>query len=208
MTARRCGVGHPPPGAPGPHPRAFPSALLFAQIKARTSGFGQLCAGLRHHGPAVLAAPTQGRLRPNPNLDQPLVPGFLTALPGVRGRQTARWPRFTVPLNDHIDFEGRVPSPGIRQISRASGPYGNDLDPTPHSRYSRLNWPARRQAWHMKPARATQVFNQQIWFCRRGKSRLRSVLYAPLFRKTTPSPCSSTSPTAVFATARANPAHI
>src|SRR5581483_4037694 len=57
-------------------------------------------------------------------LDQPLIDFYA----GYQVREGANEPKVTVPLNDHLDYEGGV----VTWIDNLAGmrPYGNDLDPT------------------------------------------------------------------------------
>ncbi|KWV48967.1 hypothetical protein AS156_16780 [Bradyrhizobium macuxiense] len=104
--------------APGPHPRF---SRFFAQIK-QDLGFGIYVPDCDTTACAFSAATQAGA--DDPILDQPLVDFYR----GYQVRAGANEPRVTVPLNDHIDYEGGV----VTWIDNLNGdrPYGNDLDPT------------------------------------------------------------------------------
>ncbi|WP_426438836.1 hypothetical protein [Bradyrhizobium genosp. P] len=104
--------------APGPHPRF---SRFFAQIK-QDLGFGIYVPDVDTVVSAFSAATQAGS--DDPMLAQPL----LDFLRGYQVRSGANEPVVTVPLNDHVDYEGGV----VTWIDNLNGdrPYGNDLDPT------------------------------------------------------------------------------
>jgi hypothetical protein len=104
--------------APLPHPRF---SRFFAQIK-QDLGFGIYVPDCDTTACAFSAATQAGST--DPILDQPLLDFYR----GYQVREGANEPRVTVPLNDHVDYEGGV----VTWIDNLSGdrPYGNDLDPT------------------------------------------------------------------------------
>ncbi|WP_139480191.1 hypothetical protein [Bradyrhizobium ivorense] len=104
--------------APGKHPRF---SRFFAQIK-QDLGFGIYVPDCDTTACAFSAATQAGS--DDPILGQPLVDFYR----GYQVRAGANEPRVTVPLNDHIDYEGGV----VTWIDNLRGerPYGNDLDPT------------------------------------------------------------------------------
>ncbi|MCA6124215.1 hypothetical protein J6500_20300 [Bradyrhizobium sp. WSM 1704] len=104
--------------APGPHPRF---SRFFAQIK-QDLGFGVYVPDCDTTACAFSAATQAGA--GDPMLQQPLVDFYR----GYQVRSGANEPRVTVPLNDHIDYEGGI----VTWIDNLKGerPYGNDLDPT------------------------------------------------------------------------------
>jgi hypothetical protein len=104
--------------APLPHPRF---SRFFAQIK-QDLGFGIYVPDCDTTACAFSAATQAGSA--DPILDQPLLDFYR----GYQVREGANEPRVTVPLNDHIDYEGGV----VTWIDNLAGdrPYGNDLDPT------------------------------------------------------------------------------
>ena len=104
--------------APAPHPRF---SRFFAQIK-QTLGFGIYVPDCDTTACAFSAA-TQAGLD-DPMLDQPL-PDFYS---GYQVKAGANAPKVTVPINDHIDYDGAI----VTWIDNNNGdrPYGNDLDPT------------------------------------------------------------------------------
>jgi hypothetical protein len=104
--------------APGRHPRF---SRFFAQIK-QDLGFGIYVPDCDTTACAFSAATQAGS--DDPVLDQPLLDFYR----GYQVRSGANEPRVTVPLNDHIDYEGGV----VTWIDNLNGdrPYGNDLDPT------------------------------------------------------------------------------
>jgi hypothetical protein len=104
--------------APGPHPRF---SRFFAQIK-QDLGFGIYVPDCDTTACAFSAATQAGSN--DPILDQPLLDFYR----GYQVREGANEPRVTVPLNDHVDYEGGV----VTWIDNLNGdrPYGNDLDPT------------------------------------------------------------------------------
>ncbi|MBR0869600.1 hypothetical protein JQ633_04460 [Bradyrhizobium tropiciagri] len=104
--------------APGRHPRF---SRFFAQIK-QDLGFGIYVPDCDTTACALSAATQAGA--DDPLLEQPLVDFYR----GYQVRSGANEPRVTVPLNDHIDYEGGV----VTWIDNLKGerPYGNDLDPT------------------------------------------------------------------------------
>src|SRR4051794_38238417 len=104
--------------APGPHPRF---SRFFAQIK-QDLGFGIYVPDCDTTACAFSAATQAGSN--DPILDQPLLDFYR----GYQVREGGNEPRVTVPLNDHIDYEGGVAT-WIDNI-KGERPYGNDLDPT------------------------------------------------------------------------------
>src|SRR5437762_13807291 len=104
--------------APLPHPRF---SRFFAQIK-QDLGFGVYVPDCDTTACAFSAATQAGST--DPILDQPLLDFYA----GYQVREGDNEPRVTVPLNDHIDYEGGV----VTWIDNLAGerPFGNDLDPT------------------------------------------------------------------------------
>src|SRR3954447_17330529 len=104
--------------APLPHPRF---SRFFAQIK-QDLGFGIYVPDCDTTACSFSAATQAGST--DPILDQPLLDFYR----GYQVCEGANEPRVTVPLNDHIDYEGGV----VTWIDNLAGerPYGNDLDPT------------------------------------------------------------------------------
>src|SRR6202161_3627423 len=104
--------------APAPHPRF---SRFFAEIKQKL-GFGLYVPDCDTTACAFSAA-TQAGLE-DPMLDQPL-PDFYR---GYQVKAGANAPKVTVPINDHIDYDGGI----VTWIDNINGdrPYGNDLDPT------------------------------------------------------------------------------
>jgi hypothetical protein len=104
--------------APGSGPRF---SRFFAQIK-QDLGFGIYVPDCDTTACSFSAATQAGAN--DPILDQPLLDFYK----GYQVREGANEPRVTVPLNDHIDYEGGV----VTWIDNLAGdrPYGNDLDPT------------------------------------------------------------------------------
>ena len=104
--------------APGRHPRF---SRFFAQIK-QDLGFGIYVPDCDTTACAFSAATQAGS--DDPILEQPLLDFYR----GYQVRSGANEPVVTVPLNDHIDYEGGV----VTWIDNLNGdrPYGNDLDPT------------------------------------------------------------------------------
>jgi hypothetical protein len=104
--------------APLPHPRI---GRLFVQTK-QNLGFEIYVPDCDTTACAFSAAIKAGST--DPILDQPLLDFFA----GYQVRSGANAPRVTVPLNDHIDYEGGV----LTWIDSLAGerPFGNDLDPT------------------------------------------------------------------------------
>src|ERR1700716_360123 len=104
--------------APLPHPRF---SRLFAQIK-QDLGFGIYVPDCDTTACSFSAATQAGS--DDPILEQPLLDFYS----GLQVREGANEPRVTVPLNDHVDYEGGV----VTWIDNIKGerPYGNDLDPT------------------------------------------------------------------------------
>ncbi len=104
--------------APHPHPRF---SRFFAGIKEKL-GFGLYVPDCDTTACAFSAA-TQAGLG-DPMLDQPL-PDFYR---GYQVKAGANAPKVTVPINDHIDYDGGI----VTWIDNINGdrPYGNDLDPT------------------------------------------------------------------------------
>src|SRR5882757_9933279 len=104
--------------APLPHPRF---SRFFAQIK-QDLGFGVYVPDCDTTACSFSAATQAGAS--DPILDQPLLDFYR----GYQVREGANEPRVTVPLNDHVDYEGGV----VTWIDNLAGdrPYGNDLDPT------------------------------------------------------------------------------
>jgi hypothetical protein len=104
--------------APLPHPRF---SRFFAQIK-QDLGFGVYVPDCDTTACAFSAATQAGST--NPILEQPLLDFYA----GYQVRSGANEPLVTVPLNDHVDYEGGIAT-WIDSIS-GERPYGNDLDPT------------------------------------------------------------------------------
>jgi len=104
--------------APLPHPRF---SRFFAQIK-RDLGFGVYVPDCDTTACAFSAATQAGST--DPILEQPLLDFYA----GYQVRSGANEPLVTVPLNDHVDYEGGIAT-WIDSIS-GERPYGNDLDPT------------------------------------------------------------------------------
>jgi hypothetical protein len=104
--------------APGSGPRF---SKFFSQIK-QDLGFGIYVPDCDTTACAFSAATQAGAT--DPILDQPLLDFYR----GYQVREGANEPRVTVPLNDHVDYEGGV----VTWIDNLAGdrPYGNDLDPT------------------------------------------------------------------------------
>jgi hypothetical protein len=104
--------------APLPHPRF---SRFFAQIK-QDLGFGVYVPDVDTTVSAFSAATQAGSA--DPILAQPLLDLFA----GYQVRGGDNEPLVTVPLNDHIDYEGGV----VTWIDNSAGerPFGNDLDPT------------------------------------------------------------------------------
>jgi hypothetical protein len=104
--------------APPPHPRF---SRFFAQIK-QDLGFGIYVPDCDTTACSFSAATQAGSS--DPILNQPLLDFYA----GYQVRAGDNERRVTVPLNDHIDFEGGIAT----WIDNLAGerPYGNDLDPT------------------------------------------------------------------------------
>ncbi len=104
--------------APPPHPRF---SKMFAQIK-QDLGFAVYVPDCDTTACSFSAATQAGS--DDPMLEQPLVDFYA----GYQVRAGLNEPRVTVPLNDHIDYEGGVAT----WIDNLAGerPFGNDLDPT------------------------------------------------------------------------------
>jgi hypothetical protein len=104
--------------APSPHPRF---SRFFAEIKEKL-GFGLYVPDCDTTACAFSAATQAGSN--DPVLDQPL-PDFYS---GYQVKAGANAPKVTVPINDHIDYDGGI----VTWIDNINGdrPYGNDLDPT------------------------------------------------------------------------------
>ncbi|QOZ14068.1 MULTISPECIES: hypothetical protein [Bradyrhizobium] len=104
--------------APGRHPRF---SRFFAQIK-QDLGFGIYVPDCDTTACSFSAATQAGS--DDPILQQPLLDFYR----GYQVRSGANEPRVTVPLNDHLDYDGGV----VTWIDNLAGerPYGNDLDPT------------------------------------------------------------------------------
>src|SRR5882724_8499894 len=104
--------------APLPHPRF---SRFFTEIK-QDLGFGVYVPDCDTTACSFSAATQAGS--DDPILDQPLLDFYA----GYQVRGGANEPRVTVPLNDHIDYEGGVAT----WIDNLAGerPFGNDLDPT------------------------------------------------------------------------------
>jgi hypothetical protein len=104
--------------APLPHPRF---SRYFAQIK-QDLGFGIYVPDCDTTACSFSAATQAGS--DNPILEQPLLDFYA----GYQVGGGANEPLVTVPLNDHIDYEGGV----VTWIDNLAGerPFGNDLDPT------------------------------------------------------------------------------
>ncbi|WP_291855541.1 hypothetical protein [Bradyrhizobium sp.] len=133
--------------APLPHPRF---SKFFSQIK-QDLGFGIYVPDCDTTACSFSAAAQAGST--DPILDQPLLDFYR----GYQVREGANEPRVTVPLNDHIDYEGGV----VTWIDNLAGerPYGNDLDPTLNldilevsfrhlARWQILETPARLETVH------------------------------------------------------------
>src|SRR2546423_5742447 len=104
--------------APPPHPRF---SRFFAHIK-QDLGFGIYVPDCDTTACSFSAATQAGST--DPILDQPLLDFYA----GYQVREGDNEPRVTVPLNDHIDYEGGVAT-WIDNL-RGERPFGNDLDPT------------------------------------------------------------------------------
>src|SRR6185312_252731 len=104
--------------APPPHPRF---SRVFAQIK-QDLGFAVYVPDCDTTACSFSAATQAGSA--DPMLQQPLIDFYA----GYQVRAGINEPRVTVPLNDHIDYEGGVAT----WIDNLAGerPFGNDLDPT------------------------------------------------------------------------------
>ena len=104
--------------APLPHPRF---SKFFAQIK-QDLGFGIYVPDCDTTACAFSAATQAGST--DPILNQPLLDFYA----GYQVGGGANEPLVTVPLNDHIDYDGGV----VTWIDNLRGerPFGNDLDPT------------------------------------------------------------------------------
>lgn len=133
--------------APGSGPRF---SRFFAQIK-QDLGFGIYVPDCDTTACSFSAATQAGSA--DPILDQPLLDFYK----GYQVREGGNEPRVTVPLNDHIDYEGGV----VTWIDNLAGdrPYGNDLDPTLNldilevsfrnlARWKILETPARLETVH------------------------------------------------------------
>jgi hypothetical protein len=104
--------------APHPHPQF---SRFFAQIK-QTLGFGLYVPDCDTTACSFSAAMQAGST--DAMLDQPLVDFYS----GYQVKAGANAPKVTVPINDHIDYDGAI----VTWIDNLNGdrPYGNDLDPT------------------------------------------------------------------------------
>ena len=104
--------------APLPHPRF---SKFFAQIK-QDLGFGVYVPDCDTTACSFSAATQAGST--DPILQQPLIDFYA----GYQVGGGANESRVTVPINDHIDYEGGV----VTWIDNFAGerPFGNDLDPT------------------------------------------------------------------------------
>jgi hypothetical protein len=104
--------------APLPHPRF---SKFFAQIK-QDLGFGIYVPDCDTTACAFSAATQAGST--DPILEQPLLDFYASYQVGGGANE----PKVTVPLNDHIDYDGGV----VTWIDNLAGerPFGNDLDPT------------------------------------------------------------------------------
>jgi hypothetical protein len=104
--------------APLPHPRF---SKFFAQIK-QDLGFGTYVPDSDTIACAFSAATQAGST--DPMLEQPLIDFYA----GYQVGGGANEPKITVPLNDHIDYDGGV----VTWVDNLAGerPFGNDLDPT------------------------------------------------------------------------------
>jgi hypothetical protein len=133
--------------APPPHPRF---SRFFTQIK-QDLGFGIYVPDCDTTACSFSAATQAGSA--DPILNQPLLDFYA----GYQVREGANEPKVTVPLNDHIDFEGGVAT-WIDNL-RGERPYGNDLDPTLNldilevsfrnlTRWNILETPTRLQTIH------------------------------------------------------------
>jgi hypothetical protein len=104
--------------APPPHPRF---SRFFTEIK-QNLGFGVYVPDCDTTACAFSAATQAGS--DDSVLDQPLLDFYA----GYQVNGGANEPKVTVPLNDHIDYDGGV----VTWIDSFEGerPFGNDLDPT------------------------------------------------------------------------------
>src|SRR5437764_79198 len=104
--------------APLPHPRF---SKFFAQIK-QDLGFGVYVPDCDTTACSFSAATQAGST--DPILAQPLIDFYA----GYQVGGGANESRVTVPINDHLDYEGGV----VTWIDNLAGerPFGNDLDPT------------------------------------------------------------------------------
>ncbi len=104
--------------APPPHPRF---SKFFTNIK-QTLGFDIYVPDCDTTACAVSAA-TQAGVEDS-LIDQPLIDFYA----GYQVQPGANAPLVTVPLNDHVDYDGGI----VTWIDNLAGqrPYGNDLDPT------------------------------------------------------------------------------
>ena len=104
--------------APPPHPRF---SRFFAQIK-QDLGFGVYVPDCDTTACSFSAATQAGS--DNPILEQPLLDFYAGYQVGLGANES----KVTVPINDHIDYEGAV----VTWIDNLAGerPFGNDLDPT------------------------------------------------------------------------------
>jgi hypothetical protein len=104
--------------APLPHPRF---SRFFAQIKHKL-GFDIYVPDCDTTACALSAAAQAGSI--DPILDQPMLDFYA----GYQVNDGANEPMVTVPINDHIDYDGAI----VTWIDNLAGerPYGNDLDPT------------------------------------------------------------------------------
>ncbi|HXB80882.1 MAG TPA: hypothetical protein VNX23_26325 [Bradyrhizobium sp.] len=104
--------------APPPHPRF---SRFFTEIK-QNLGFGVYVPDCDTTACSLSAATQAGS--DDPMLDQPLTDFYAD----YQVQPGANEPRVSVPLNDHIDYDGGV----VTWIDSLKGerPFGNDLDPT------------------------------------------------------------------------------
>lgn len=104
--------------APSPHPRF---SRFFSHIKEEL-GFGIYVPDCDTTACAFSAATQAGS--DDPILEQPLLDFYA----GYQVRPGSNEPLVTVPLNDHIEYDGAIAT----WIDNLAGerPYGNDLDPT------------------------------------------------------------------------------
>lgn len=104
--------------APPPHPRF---SRFFTQIK-QNLGFGLYVPDCDTTACSISAATQAGII--HPLLSQPMIDFYA----GLQVSDRDNQPMVTVPLNDHLDYDGGI----VTWIDNLDGdrPYGNDLDPT------------------------------------------------------------------------------